>query len=129
MTLLDALLMVNQAGNGSQQLTDLAVGTVETISPLSIRLDVSQAALMEPVIYLTASVVEKKLSTLKHRHTYGGTSRTSYELSEVFVTENGEPLPYDEEGITLNRGLAVGDKVLLLSVQKGQKYIVLSRLF
>ena len=31
--------------------------------------------------------------------------------------------------LLLNRSLAVGDKVLLLRVQSGQKYIVLSRLF
>ena len=37
------------------------------------------------------------------------------------------PLPVENGFIILNRGLAVGDKVLLLRVQSGQKFIILSR--
>lgn len=128
MTLLDALLEVNKAGLGSQQPTDLAVGTVETTNPLSIRLDVSQAPLRSEVLYLTSAVIEKKLSYLGHRHTVGG-STTSEALTAPVCYENGVALPSDSSGVTINRGLAAGDKVLLLSVQRGQKYLVLSRIY
>lgn len=39
------------------------------------------------------------------------------------------PLSKDKKYIILNRALEKGDKVLLLRVQNGQKFIVLSRIF
>ena len=128
MTLLETLLEINKAGNNSLQLTDMAVGTVESVSPLSVRMDVSQAALEASVLILTEPVVEKKLSYLGHNHTVGG-SATSQSLTSIVCYDNGTALPADSNGIILNRGLAVGDKVLLLSVQQGQKFIILSRLY
>lgn len=50
-------------------------------------------------------------------------------LGGVSCVENGKPLPVENGYIILNRGLAVGDRVLLLRVQGGQKFIVLSRVF
>ncbi len=50
-------------------------------------------------------------------------------LGGVVCIENGVPLPVKDGYIILNRGLEVGDKVLLLRVQNGQKFIVLSRIF
>lgn len=86
---------------------------------------------------------------LSHTHTANGSATTtaldgSYASSEalsqdsfsssealnsVACYENGRPLPVENGYIILNRGLAVGDKVLLLRAQKGQKFAVLSRLF
>ena len=43
--------------------------------------------------------------------------------------ENGQPLPVEDGYIILNRALAAGDKVLLLRVETGARYIVLSRMF
>ncbi len=43
------------------------------------------------------------------------------------VVEKKVPAPGGD--IVINRALAAGDKVLLLRVQHGQKYIVLSRIF
>ncbi len=51
------------------------------------------------------------------------------QLGSVACVENGSPLPADGGFITLNRALAAGDRVLLLRVQHGQKYVVLSRVF
>lgn len=50
-------------------------------------------------------------------------------LGAVACVENGVTLPVEDGYIILNRSLAVGDKVLLLRVQNGQKFIVLSRIF
>ena len=52
----------------------------------------------------------------------------STELTGITCYENGQALPNDGF-ITLNRGLELGDKVLMLRVQHGQKYVVLSRVF
>lgn len=51
------------------------------------------------------------------------------QLSSVVCYENGTALPVQNGYIILNRALEVGDKVLLLRVQNGQKFIVLSRVF
>lgn len=87
------------------------------------------------------------ITTLGHTHTSGGDT-TSEGLSGTYQTEealsqdafdsdnrltsivcyeNGVALPVENGFIILNRALAVGDKVLLLRVQSGQKFIVLSR--
>ena len=90
-----------------------------------------------------------QVSTLSHSHQYsGGTTQnaltSSYttqeglsqdtftsdqRLSEITCYENGQPLPAEGGYIILNRALAVGDRVLLLRVQNGQGYIILSRVF
>ena len=50
-------------------------------------------------------------------------------LSGVVCIENGQPLPVEDGYIILNRALAAGDRVLLLRVERGARYIVLSRMF
>lgn len=50
-------------------------------------------------------------------------------LSNIVCYENGQALPVENGYIILNRALEAGDKVLLLRVQNGQKFIVLSRIF
>lgn len=50
-------------------------------------------------------------------------------LGNVACIENGVTLPVENGYIIFNRALEVGDKVLLLRVQNGQKFIVLSRIF
>ena len=88
---------------------------------------------------MTAAVVEKKVTTFAHSHdtthnhvvtdaTIQPAGQCSTELTGITCYENGQALPNDGF-ITLNRGLEVGDKVLMLRVQHGQKYVVLSRVF
>ena len=43
--------------------------------------------------------------------------------------EHGKELPIEDGFIILNRKLEVGDKVLLLRVEAGKRFIVLSRVF
>ena len=50
-------------------------------------------------------------------------------LGDVACLENGIPLPVEGGYIILNRGLAVEDKVLLLRVERGQRFLILSRIF
>lgn len=51
------------------------------------------------------------------------------QLRDIVCYEDGKPLPVENGFIILNRGLAVGDKVLLLRVMRGQQYVILSRVF
>ena len=50
-------------------------------------------------------------------------------LEDIVCYEDGKPLPVEGGYIILNRGLAAGDKVLLLRVMRGQQFIILSRIF
>lgn len=50
-------------------------------------------------------------------------------LLNIVCYEDGKPLPVEDGYIILNRALAVGDKVLMLRVMRGQQFIILSRVF
>lgn len=128
MALLDTLQQIAQKSYAAQQPTELRTGTVVSTSPLEITIDTAMAPLRAPVLYLTSSVVEKKITVLKHTHTVDGTE-TDEALEDIVCTENGTELPTDAQSITLNRALQTGDRVLLLRVQHGQKFIALSRIF
>ena len=126
-TLYDALKMTALTAVEATQPCDMVIGTVTSINPLEIKTSASSPPLRSQVLYLTSAVVEKTMTTLSHNHTVNGDT-TSTELQNVVVTENGTALP-NSGSITINRGLSVGDKVLMMKVQKGQKFIVLSRIF
>ena len=158
-SLLQELQIIVGQQQHSQQPTDLAIGTVTAVDPLEITKDVHQQALRQEVLYLTESVVEKKIPVLEHNHyavNLGHTHTcpdgiTSEALTGRYLTEayslvsegfdsteqaqdivcweHWKKLPIEDGFIILNRKLEVGDKVLLLSVAHGQKYIVLSRVF
>ena len=128
MELLEVIQKISQSTSQGMGMTDLTIGTVESVSPLTITTQTSMQVLREEVLYLTAAVIEKTLSPLSHTHTtLDGT--TSEALTSVVCTENGQALPFDSGGVIINRGLQVGDKVLLLRVQRGQMFIVLSRVY
>ena len=50
-------------------------------------------------------------------------------LGGVQCIENGQPLPVEDGYIILNRALEAGDIVLLLRVEHGARYVILSRMF
>ena len=137
MELKDILQQMMQESMKSAQLADLQIGTVTAVNPLEITISASMAPLRASVLYLTSSVVEKKIPVLEHIHTItvhdsytgGGTADCASALSNIACYENGTALPIENGYIIINRALAAGDKVLLLRVQSGQKFIVLSRVF
>lgn len=166
MLLIEILQEINRQGLHAIQPTDLVIGTVQTAIPLTISISPDMAPLEQSQLYLTASVVEKKIPQLTHTHdtsgfshthtvsglghshssssgatgdALGGSYTTSQDLNNTYTSdsrlggiaalENGKPLPVQGGYITLNRGLEEGDKVMMLQVMGGQKFIVLSRLF
>lgn len=160
MDFVDALMQAAVQGMNAQQPTDLQIGTVTAESPLEISIDSSMDTLKQSVLYLTESVIEKKIPVLKHKHkikilphthidSRGGTTTSAFPnpyyltedsaeaegydsvvQAENFICwEDGKELPVKDGYIILNRKLEEGDKVLLLRVQSGQKFIVLSRVF
>lgn len=157
MSLSQVLYQMMQDNQDAGHPTDLRVGTVTGIDPLEVTINSQSAPLKPPVLILTEPVVEKKIPVLEHRHHIntlghshtcpdGGTSTdltgsypTLYSLysegaggdqtQNVVCYEHGKPLPVEDGYIILNRKLEVGDKVLLLRVENGQRYVILSRVF
>lgn len=157
MSLSQALYQMMQDNQAAGHPTDLRVGTVTKESPLEITINTQSAPLKGPVLILTEPVVEKKIPVLEHRHHIntlghshtcpdGGTSTdltgsypTLHSLrsqgadgdqnQNVVCYEHGKTLPVEDGYIILNRKLEVGDKVIMLRVENGQRFIVLSRVF
>lgn len=159
MELKDVLYQMMQENMAAGQPTDLRVGTVTSEEPLEITINPAMAPLRRRQLYLTEPVVEKKIPVLTHKHyisTLGHShtaphGETTTNLSGRYMTEpwslvsegfdsteqaqnivcweHGKELPIEDGFIILNRKLEQGDKVLLLRVQSGQKFIVLSRIF
>lgn len=141
----------------ASQPSDLCIGTVTAPPPaLEIVIDNQMAPLKKQVLYLTASVVEHKIPLLRHRHKFPHTHTTPAGQSGPPVPEpltqdsllsesasaevqqediacwiNGKKLdPAIQDGyILLNPALKKGEKVLLLRVQHGSKFVVLSRVY
>lgn len=139
----------------SKGMTDLVIGTVTKDSPLEITIEGTLLPIMSAALLLTESVVQKtitvnghihQITSLTHNHSYtdsddgsistkntGDALTASYPTEIAFesllVTEHGVALPVSGNVVTINRGLAINDKVLMLRVLDGQKFIVLSRLF
>nr|DAG18293.1 MAG TPA: Protein of unknown function (DUF2577) [Caudoviricetes sp.] len=159
MDLLELLQTITREVYDASQPTDLQIGTVVKAPPddeLEIRISEAMASLKSTVLYLAEPVIEKKLPLLKHRHKFPHThvgvhgptqpptpseyteystlseaSSGDVQTEDIKGLEDGKVLPLSKDGkyIILNRALEVGDKVLLLRVQGGQKFIVLSRVF
>lgn len=82
------------------KMTDKATGTVIKTSPLTIQTDTSLPPISGNALILTSNVIEQ---TEPVKGGAGGT-------------------------VTVTEGLKAGDKVLLLRVQRGQQFIVLSKI-
>ncbi len=82
------------------KMTDKATGTVTKTSPLTIQTDTSLPPISGNALILTSNVIERIVTV------QGGAGGT----------------------VTVTEGLKIGDKVLLLRVQKGQQFIILSKI-
>ena len=91
--LLGVMQEIMQENQKAMKPTEVAFGTVATVSPLSILVDGTSG------LILTESVIPK---TVQVQGGGGG-------------------------AVAVNKGLAVGDKVVMLRVSRGNRYIVLSK--
>lgn len=142
MELLQVIQQICSQTVSSMQPADICFGKVVSKDPLQIQTDMFKEPLRKEVLILTASVIEKKIEIKQHKHTVSGLSHShggssalggTYDTSLVNLNpkciENGIELPAGPDWVIITRGLEVGDQVCMLSVQNGQKFVVLSRLY
>lgn len=106
-------------------LCEYYVGTVTKESPLEIKIS-DREYLEEDELILTEQVIRKQLD-LTHVHQVLGNTE-----SAGGPAVHAHTIDFDSQKslttlITITEGLKVGDFVHLLSVMKGQKFIVLSK--
>ncbi|HBI63012.1 MAG TPA: hypothetical protein DDY31_17710 [Lachnospiraceae bacterium] len=83
----------------AMKLSDKATGTVESVAPLRIKVDDSMQSIPESALILTDTVKER-----------------------IVPVQNGEGT------VIIREGLKPGDKVLMMRVQRGYQYIILSKI-
>ena len=109
--------------NNAMKPTDYCLGVVETVAPLSIRID-QKDILAEEFLILTDLVRDFSVDitvnhTTENRAGGGGDAE--------FASHN-----HDYTGrkkIIVHNGLSVGESVILIQQAGGQEFIVLSRLY
>ena len=83
----------------AMKLTDKATGTVELASPLKVKVDTTMQSIPEAGLILTDTVKERTVNV------QGGSG-----------------------SVAVREGLKPGDRVLMLRVQNGNQYIILSKI-
>ena len=102
-------------------LSDYRIGVVETVNPLSIRLD-QKETLTEKFLILTDLVRDYDVDiTVNHttENKSGGSGDAQFESHNHAYS--------GRKRITIHNGLSVGESVILIQQSGGQEFLVLSR--
>ena len=97
--LIDVLQGIMQENSAALKPADVVMGTVTSVSPLSVQVQATMQNIPAAALILTSAVVAK---TAQVQGGEGGT-------------------------VIINEDLVVGDKVVMLGVSRGQRYIILSK--
>ena len=148
----DSVKQLTMGVMNASQLVDIFIGVVETVSPLSIRLNPKQV-LSDAFLILTNAVkdhaVDISVSWETEKDDYLKTESTLYQHTHTgqdYIGNMNKPIEgqsdpmnmmlidtthhHDIKGrkkIIIHNGLTVGEKVLLLRMQGGQNYVVIDR--
>ena len=142
--LADTIQLMIQNAHDDMPHTDMVIGTIATVNPLSVNLNTYAPPITAGFLLLTEAVIEKKIDlhhTHDHAHTHTDPQGGSSGPANPVTTDSGTlyqnpftnaPLfpDYSTDGASriVTPALAVGDKVLMLSVSGGQQFIILSRI-
>lgn len=106
----------------SSSLTDVIVGTVTSISPLTIQIEQQQEALTSDFLKLTKAVLDHYVDIEVNHVTE---NREGGSGEPAFASHNHDYI--GRKKIMIYNGLHVGEQVLLLQCQGGQDFIVIDR--
>ena len=115
MDLLDVINSIIQTNTEAQKLTDISIGTVTSADPLEVQISPNMPPLPSEVLLLCESVQEKEYD-VKISDSFRAL------LESHYITVSDEVI-----GKYKRDPLAVGDKLIMLRVLKGQQFIILSK--
>lgn len=112
-SLLDLIKSAGVDAVGASNPVNVLFGEVMSVNPLSVKVD-QRFTLPADFLIVPASMIKFEIN-LQHGHQYtdGGSGRNT---SEALA-----------EKIVIRPGLKAGDKVLLLRIQGGQKFLILDK--
>lgn len=119
--LMQAMQEVINKSIKNAMLSDYRIGVVETVNPLSIRLD-QKETLTEEFLILTDLVRDYDVDiTVNHttENKSGGSGDAQFESHNHAYS--------GRKRITIHNGLSIGESVILIQQSGGQEFIVLSR--
>lgn len=124
-------VMKDSAKMPDSESTDLLIGEVTSTSPLKVKVD-NRYEVGENFLLLTTLVsefdVDMTVDHLTETHTHMHTIHDTY--TGAGSAENHTHLHrfIGRKTFKIHLGLQVGEKVMMLRVQKGQKFIIIDRL-
>lgn len=119
--LMQAMQEVINKSIKNAMLSDYRIGIVETVNPLSIRVD-QKETLTEEFLILTDLVRDYDVDiTVNHttENKSGGSGDAQFESHNHAYS--------GRKRITIHNGLSIGESVILIQQSGGQEFIILSR--
>lgn len=116
-SLLDVIKQAGVAAVGASNPVNVLYGVVTKTNPLEVNVD--QRFTLSADFLIVTEQLHRYEVELKHSHYYEDTDN-----SITTTRETEEALP---EKIVIRKGLELGDKLLLLRIQGGQKYVILDK--
>ena len=107
MELIDVLHSIMQDSLKASKPTDLCFGTVSSVSPLQVTLEMSMLPIPQEALSLTDSVIARSETV----------SATTSDGATVTIT------------VPIQKALVAGEKVLMLRCGGGQRFVILSRVY
>lgn len=130
MELKDVIQMMVEKTLKAKMPTEMQIGTVTSTNPLEIKIDETMQVLKQRVLYLSETVIEKSIPILEHTHeTPEGTTQPALLQADITCDEHGSNLGTKGGRIIFNNALSIGDKVILMRVLNGQKFVIVSRTY
>lgn len=117
MTLLDTIKRAGLVAVNSENPVNLLFGEVIEKDPLVIKVD-QRFDLTADFLIVPESLTPLEIN-LQHEHQYQDASESGTSTRTTQAALN--------EPIVIRRGLEIGDRLILLRVQGGQKYLILDR--
>ncbi len=108
--LLNAIKKAGIEGVGAGNPVNILTGEVKSVNPIAVLVD--QRFILDADFLVIPESLTRYEIDLKHFHTYP--ADTNSEKTETAINDK----------IVIRHGLAVGNKVLLIRVQGGQKYVI-----
>lgn len=120
--LLTAIQTIAKRAVDASNPADYCIGVVESVSPLSIRIESQEESLSEEFLILTDLVRDYNVDITVNHTTENRSGGSGY---AEFASHNHDYV--GRKRITVHNGLSVGESVILVRQAGGQEFVVLSR--